>query len=336
MTGIIQRGSAFDEGDPEESGGPSASGASRSADILVIWNPEAGGGAASDDERGKRRASIEDALGHHGLDAELVESNSEDETARRIDDAIASGVRTIVAAGGDGTVRSIAFRLLGREVDLGILPMGTAMNVARSLDIPLELDAAVEVLVSGYARHVDVGEARGQPFLEIASIGLGAEVLAGATEAQEGRLRRAFEMLRRAVRYPRTRVRLQLDGREVRGRVPSVAIANGRFTGRGMELAPEARLDDGRFDVLLFEGFGPVQLLVHLVRVLLGRTDDPRIRRYRAATVRMSAHRPLPIRLDSQDIGTTPVEIVTRRGALRVIAPRRPAPSGTPRPTNGP
>ena len=84
---------------------------------------------------------------------------------------------------------------------------------------------------------------------------------------------------------------------------------------------PQARLDDGRFDVLLYEGFGPIRLAADIVRVLLGRANDPQFRRYRAATVRISSHRPLPIRLDSQDVGMTPVEIGTRRAALRVLAP---------------
>jgi diacylglycerol kinase family enzyme len=116
-------------------------------------------------------------------------------------------------------------------------------------------------------------------------------------------------------------VRLQLDGREVRARSASIAVANGRFTGRGIELSPQARLDDGRFDIIVYEGSGPIRLLVDIARILLGRPNDPHLRRYRAAAVRISAHRRLPVRLDSQDVGTTPVELVTRPGALRVIAP---------------
>jgi diacylglycerol kinase (ATP) len=292
---------------------------------LVIWNPRAGGTEPSEDEVAERCTAIEAALRAHHIEAELYQSSSEADAARRVEAALADGVSTIVAAGGDGTVRSIAFRLLGREVALGILPMGTAMNVARSLDIPLELQAAAAVLAAGHARSIDVGEARGRPFLEVASIGLGAEVLAGATEAEEGRFRLALATLRRAINQPRTRIRLQLDGREVRARALSIAVANGRFTGRGIELVPEARLDDGRFDVLLYEGFGPLQLAADIVRVLLARANDPRFRRYRAATVRISSHRPLPVRLDSQDVGTTPAELVTRRGALRVIAPPLPS-----------
>jgi len=294
---------------------------SRAGSTLVIWNPVAGGGEPNDDDVAARRAAIEAALGKSNFDAWLHQSASEADAARSVDAALADGVSTIVAAGGDGTVRSVAFRLIGREVALGILPMGTAMNVARSLDIPLELDAAARVLAARRIRAIDVGEVRGQPFLEVASIGLGAEVLEGATEAGEARLRIALATLRRAIGRPRTRVRLQLDDREIRGRAVSVAVANGRFTGRGVELAPEASLDDGRFDVLVYEGFGPLQLAADIVRVLVGRANDPRFRRYRAATVRISSHRALPVRLDSQDVGSTPVELVTRPGVLRVIAP---------------
>jgi diacylglycerol kinase (ATP) len=289
--------------------------------MLVIWNPDAGGGASLDDQATERRAPIEAALRANGLDAELYQSDSEADTQRRVDSALEDDVATIVAAGGDGTVRSIAFRLLGRDVALGILPLGTAMNVARSLDIPLDLDGAASVLAAGRIRAIDVGEVRDRPFLEIASIGVGAEVLAGATEAGEGRVRLALAMLRRALQQRRTRVRLQLDGRDVRGRALSIAVANGRFTGRGIELAPEASLEDGRFDVLLYAGVGPLRIAMDILRLVLGRSNQPRIRRYRAATVRISSHRPLPVRLDSQDVGSTPVELVTRRGVLRVIAP---------------
>ena len=290
---------------------------------LVIWNPGAGGGEPADDQVADRRAAIESALRGHRIHAELHQSASEADTARRVDAALGDGVSTIVAAGGDGTVRSIAFQLVGRDAALGILPLGTAMNVARSLEIPLELEGAAAVLAAGHVRSIDVGEVRGRKFLEVASIGLGAEVLAGATHAGEGRFRRAWATLRRAVTQPRTRVRLQLDGREVRGRALSIAVANGRFTGRGIELVPEAKLDDGRFDVLLYEGFGPLRIATDIVHVLLGRTNEPRLRRYRAATVRISSHRPLPVRIDSQDAGTTPVELVTRAGLLTVLAPPR-------------
>jgi diacylglycerol kinase (ATP) len=291
--------------------------------MVVIWNASAGTSAipVPGDDPAQRRQAVEDALAAHGVEAELFESPSEAEAEQRIKRAIDEGARAVVAAGGDGTVRSVAFNLLDRDIPLGILPMGTAMNVARSLGIPLELDGAAKVLADGHVRAIDVGSVRGQSFLEIASIGLGAEVLANATHVGEGRLRAALDMIKAAWRYRRTRVRLQLDGRDVRGHALMVAVANGPFTGRAVELAPDARIDDGAFDVFLYHGFGALGFGAHLARVLLGRPHDERIHRYRAATVRVNSRRPLPIRLDSQDLGTTPVELVTRPGALRVLAP---------------
>lgn len=286
--------------------------------MLVIWNPGAGGGTDNDLDR--RREELRTALSRQLIDAEIFESGSEDESRKRITEAIDAGVSTIVAAGGDGTVRSVAFQLLGTEVALGILPLGTAMNVANSLGIPLDLEGAAAVLAAGNVQAIDVGEVRGTPFLEIASIGLGAEVLSGATHVSEGRLHVALDLLRTAVRYRRTRVRLQLDGREVRTRALSIAVANGRFTGRAMELAPNASLEDGRFDILVFEGFGGIGLAWHLARVLLGRKHDDRIRHYRAAIVRISTRRPLPVRVDSHDLGSTPVSLHIRPHALRVTA----------------
>jgi diacylglycerol kinase (ATP) len=293
----------------------------RAADrTLVIWNPAAGGGNGDGEARGR----LEAALANAGLPFELFESTDAEVTAVRVDDAVTAGVGTIVAAGGDGTVRSIAFRLLGRSTALGILPLGTAMNVARSLDIPMELDAAAHVLADGAVRTVDVGDVSGQPFLEIASVGLAAEVLADATRARTGRIGAVVDLVRRAWRYPRTRMEIELDGRRIGGRAPALAIANGRFTGRALELAPEASMDDGKLDVLVFEGFGGLELAVHLARAIRGRPSDPRIRHFRARRVSVTSHRPLPVRLDSRNVGTTPVQLLAHRAALRVIAPATP------------
>ena len=104
----------------------------------------------------------------------------------------------------------------------------------------------------------------------------------------------------------------------------SIAVANGAFTGHRLELAPGARLDDGRLDVLVFEGFGGPALIIHLVRALFRRGADPRVRRYRATTVAISSHRPMAVRADAVDLGVTPVQIICRGGALRVLTPSAP------------
>ena len=288
---------------------------------LVIWNPSAGGG--DDDDLDERREALRKALESAGVEAELYESPSEEAAARRVEEAVEAGIERIVAAGGDHTVRSIAFQLIGREAALGILPLGTAMNIARSLGIPLELDQAAGVLATGTTRGIDVGYIGEQPFLEVATIGLGADLLDDATKVSEGRLGSLVDLIIRAIRHRRTRVWLDLDGRKVRHRVVTVAIANGPFTGRAMEVAPDARVDDGQLDVICFLGYGPVEFLKQLLKVTTGAGSGTKTATYRARRVAIRSHHPLPVRADSSDVGTTPTQFDVRPETLRVVAPAR-------------
>jgi diacylglycerol kinase (ATP) len=286
---------------------------------LVVWNPSAGGGDENDLD--ERRETLRRALEGAGVEAELYESPSEEAAARRVDEALEAGVDWIAAAGGDHTVRSIAFRLIGGDTALGILPLGTAMNIARSLGIPLELDAAAAVLATGRIRSIDVGYIGDEPFLEVATVGLAADLLKHATKVSEGRLGSIVDFVARAIRHRRTRVWLDLDGREVRHRVVSVAIANGPFTGRALEIAPDAHIDDGLLDVVCFLGFGPLEFLKELLKVSTGAGSGARTARYRAARVAIRSHHPLPVRADSSDLGSTPVAMKAEGRALRVVAP---------------
>jgi len=293
------------------------------ARLLVIRNAQAGDHTGLG--TGTPVEELQSALARHGLEAEIFDSPSEDATAERVDAAVQAGDEAVVAAGGDGTVESVALRLIDRPTALGILPLGTAQNVARSLDVPLELDAAAAALARGHIRAVDVAEVRragasARPYLGIVSVGLGAEVLAQGDNLDEGRYGRFMSMLGHALRQDAVRLDVDLDGRTVRTRAIGLAVANGPYTGFGIELAPEARMDDGLLDVVLFEGFSRWGLLFHYLRRIGGRSAPNRgIRTYRAPTVRVRARHPLAVRADADDLGWTPVEVGLRPGALRVM-----------------
>jgi diacylglycerol kinase (ATP) len=295
--------------------------------VVVIFNADAGRKAGLPTNTIDEDA-IRTAMREHGLGEDLFLSASKAEADARIDRAMHDGADVVAAAGGDGTVHSVAFRLMGTATALGILPGGSAMNVGRSLGIPRELDPAMALLASGPIRAIDVGEAAGKPFLEMASIGLNADIFEVAEHAEGGRPGELISVIREAVRMRPTRLRLELDGREVRTRALGLAVAIGPYAGVGISVAPEARLDDGRFDVVVFEGFRRLELLMHLMGALGGRRPDRRLTTYRAAHVRVTTRRPLPVRVDSDDAGTTPIDLSVKRGQLRVVAPgRKPAPS---------
>ena len=290
--------------------------------ILVIFNPNAGKKAGlptnTNDEADLRRA-----LAKQHVDAEIFIGPDEAAATDRVRMAIADGYDVVAAAGGDGTVRSVAFELLGTSTALGILPAGTAMNVARSLGIPRELDAAVALLGSGEVRAIDVGWARDRPFLEMASIGLNADVLEIAEHAEGGRLGEVVRLVREAIRSRPTRVLLELDGGEIRTRALGLAVAIGPYAGIGITVAPEARLDDGKLDVVVFEGFRRLELVGHLVGAAGGRRPERRVVTHRASRVRVTSRRPLSIRIDSADVGTTPIDLTVKPHYLRVVAPPR-------------
>jgi diacylglycerol kinase family enzyme len=125
-----------------------------------------------------------------------------------------------------------------------------------------------------------------------------------------------------AFRYRPARMEIRLDDRIVRTRALMVTVANGPYTGVGLTVAPEALLDDGQFDVIVFRRFSKVRLLRHLASIAFGRRRvDPELQVHRSRTVRITSAHPLPARADAHHLGSTPVEFTVRPHALRVIVP---------------
>jgi diacylglycerol kinase (ATP) len=199
------------------------------------------------------------------------------------------------------------------------------MNVARSLDIPRDLEAAVRLLADGHVRTIDVGEVVGWgPFLEAVAVGIHAELFAEAAALDAGDARAPLRAIRTALGYRPSRLTLELDeGRTLRTRALVTSISNGPFAGIGFTVAPGARLDDGLLDVRVFERFSRWELMRHFWAIAAGRRRyEPRVRTLRSATVRLRGASPLRVRADGEEVGTTPVELRVRPAALRVIAPR--------------
>jgi diacylglycerol kinase (ATP) len=291
--------------------------------LRVIWNEGAGSKGGIPTNR-VDEVSLRELLGRHHIDGELVASGSVEEAQRATRDAVDQGLDGVVAAGGDGTVGSVATVLLDTGVPLGILPMGSVMNMARMLGIPRDLDEAAAIVASAPARRVDVGEAGGEPFYETASVGMNARIFQQVQQADEGDYTGLLRAVRTAFRYRPAHMILSLDEGVVRSRALMVTASNGPYTGAGFTVAPDARLDDGRLDVTLFRHFSKLDLIRHFAAIAFGRRAySPHVRTYRSSRVRVEGHSALPARADSRDLGTTPVEFRVRPGALLVFAPPR-------------
>ena len=292
--------------------------------ILVIWNPAAGlpttllGGTVDD---------LREILEHHGIQADIAQPADEDEARALVRRAVSDEVDVVAAAGGDGTVHLVANDLIGTPTALGILPFGRVMNIARSLGIGRDIDAAAEILVSGRIRSIDTGEAitadgRVVAFFEAGSVGLNAAIFREVARADDGDPLSIARTMWVALRYRPARMTVELDEGAVRTRALMVAASVGPYFGLAMTVAPNARLDDGRFDVPIFRGFSKAELLRHLASIAFGRRRyAPQVATQRSSNVRITSARPLPARADGVDLGTTPVTFRTRPASLRVVVP---------------
>ena len=289
--------------------------------IRVLWNASAGskGGIPTN---GGDEAAVRALMERARLGDELIATTTPEEAQVRADEAVAAGYELVVAAGGDGTVGRIADRLVGSATALAILPLGSVMNIARSLGLPRDPEAAADAIAARRAATIDVGEAGGQPFYEAGSVGMNAAMFREAQRFDSGDWSSIPRTLWVAFRYRPARMTIELDDRRLRTRALMVTVSNGPFAGAGMTVAPGARLDDGQFDVRVFRRFSKVRLLRHLVSIAFGRYRyAPEVDTYRSRVVRVSSARPLPARADARDLGSTPVEFVTRPAALRVVVP---------------
>ena len=293
-----------------------------------IYNPHAGqkAGVKTSDLDAQQ---VRDILCRHGLEGELIATESEEEAVGVVRDAVRNHFDVVVGVGGDGTQGLIARELLGTDTALGIIPRGSVMNIGRMLGIPRDADEAVEVLQTGQVRSIDVGEVNGQIFFEVASVGINAPVFEAVQQFDAGQRRSILKAIWVAIRYRPARMTIRIDNGVIVSRALIVTIANGSYTGMGFTVAPQAIVDDGLFDVTIFRRFSRTGLLIHFGRIAFGRKSyTPKVSMFRSKTVEIQSASPLPSRADSHDLGTTPVKFTCLPGTLKVVCPLpTPAPS---------
>ncbi|EYF05658.1 diacylglycerol/lipid kinase family protein [Chondromyces apiculatus] len=177
-------------------------------------------------------------------------------TIDRLTEAIRAPEEALIVAGGDGTVTEVAKRLAGTDIPLAVVPTGTANNVARSLGVGAEARPAIKGLAHPMERRVDLGvlrQGRGEKhFFEGFGVGVFAYVLGELATDSHKKLPHARELLAEAIEhYTPRHVHLHADGEDLSGEYLLAAVMNMRSFGPALIIAPDARLDDGLFDLVL-------------------------------------------------------------------------------------
>ena len=308
-----------------------------SPSTVVILNPRAGGGRAERLWPTLRRA-LDATLGSYTLHR----TQAPNDATRHTRTALRRGADRMVALGGDGTINEVANGFfdgddpIRPEAILAPISCGTGSDFRRSLGAPPTPETAVQALMQNRIRTIDAGHLQyttdagreaARYFLNIASFGMGGAVdqvvdtLPGKAQ-MGGRLAYLYAILHTLVRYRNQPVTIAVDGTRVySGPMCNVAVANGRFFGGGLEIAPDAQVDDGQLDVIALGDLPRRTLVRHARRFYNGtHLQLEGVSTFRGRRITATPRTDAPVRLDvdGEAMGRLPATFTIRPRALRI------------------
>lgn len=282
--------------------------------ICIILNPA----AKSERAKGLSRKVQQIAKG-----AVIKYTEGPGDAEAKAERAIQQGFDTIVAAGGDGTINEIVNGIDGANVNLGILPIGTINVFAIELGIPTQVEEAWQVIQRGKVKAIDLATANDHRFVQLAGVGLDAEIVE-KTDVQAKKMLGPLSYVLTATQVmtrkpPKLRI-ITEQSQILRGSF--VLIGNGRFYGGPFEIFKNARIDDGFLDVCVFEQMNPLAIARYLQGILTGshtKFDD--VKHFKTTRVLIESDELVPVEVDGELLGHLPCEFSIKRRALNVIVP---------------
>jgi diacylglycerol kinase (ATP) len=266
-----------------------------------------------------------ESLKAHGIEPVHLECESREDLSPLIVQH-AGEVDCAVVGGGDGTLNAAAFGVIEAGIPLGILPLGTANDLARTLEIPTDLDGATRIIAEGRTRRIDLGLVNGQPFFNVASIGLSAQLaqmLTNDIKRRFGRLGYAIVALKVLSRARPFRAIIASETETVRVRTLQIAVGNGRYYGGGNAVEKDAAIDDQHLDLYSLELEKAWKLALMARSFRYGEHGAwSEVRAIRAQEFDIRTRRPRPINADGEIVTQTPAHFSIKPRAVTVFAPR--------------
>jgi YegS/Rv2252/BmrU family lipid kinase len=285
---------------------------------LLIVNAKSRSGAAQCDIAIER-------LKNHGIEPVHLECGRREDLSPLIVEH-AKDVDCAIVGGGDGTINAAAFGVIEAGLPLGILPMGTANDLARTLGIPFDLDGAADVIVDGFTRKIDLGIVNGEPFFNVASLGLSAELAQKLTrdiKRRWGRLGYALVALNVLAHAKPFRATITSENESVRVKTLQIAVGNGRFYGGGNAVEKDAAIDDQHLDLYSLELERAWKLALMARSFRYGQHGAwEEVRAVRAKEFDIRTRKPRPINADGEIVTRTPAHFSIRPAAVTVFAPK--------------
>lgn len=262
--------------------------------------------------------------------------------ARRLArEAAEQGYQHLIVAGGDGTVGEAATGLVGTDTALAILPLGTYMNVAHMLSIPINLESAVMVIKMGNVRSIDAGEIislqaervdgkiahEENYFLESVGIGLEADFQKFTSSFSQHRWQSVIQFVKDMRSFYTTPLNIELDeNRTIETRAQLVMISNSPYMGASLSVAPTAKLNDHVLTLTTYK-MSKKELLWHIMRLKIASRGffsyvfkyNPEIKTYTSTFIKITSKKIRPVEADARIFGHTPISVKIKPGAIKVI-----------------
>jgi len=280
---------------------------------LVILNP------AAHSERAKRKRAQVESLARDCVVCTTTRIGDAELMARH---GVEEGFEKIVAAGGDGTINEVVNGLAGASVTLGLLPIGTMNVFATELGLPVhDLEFCWSIVKGDSARSVDLPKANQKFFVQLAGVGLDAQVVketSGQLKRNFGPLSYLISAAQIAARQP-PRLFIQSEDASI-DEGSFVLVGNGRLYGGPFPFFKHAVIDDGLLDVIVFKRLGYLEIIKYLQDVIFSSDIRvPEIEYFQTRRVRVESNQTVPVEVDGEWVGNCPVEFTLHERSLRVL-----------------
>ena len=235
--------------------------------LLFIINPIAGGGRAK-----KLTSLIEEKMNENNIDFSIVQTTKPKDAILIVEQ---SSNHTIIAVGGDGTVNEVAKGIIKRGYgNLGIIPGGTGNDMCKSLGLSMDPIEAIETVIKGKTKKMDIGMANGKCFLNVASVGFDAEVVRNTDKLKskvKGKVAYILGVLITLFKYRMQETELEIDNVSYKRNMLLLAVGNGQYYGGGMKILPDAKIDDGYLHLCLVKDINNFKLLFLFPSIFKGK-----------------------------------------------------------------